>query len=99
MSVVAAKAGTHNHRPWLVRSNRPQRKIERSPGAGPCFRRGDVVIGVPAKNGYASPVPSALIEDLPLIPDNDASPAPFGAFTPNAAQAAIIGLAQRTRLK
>jgi len=34
-----------------------------------------------------------------LIPDNDASPAPFGAFAPNAAQAAVIRLAQRTRLK
>jgi FkbM family methyltransferase len=34
-----------------------------------------------------------------LIPDNDASPAPYGAFAPNAAQAAIIGLAQRSRLK
>jgi FkbM family methyltransferase len=35
----------------------------------------------------------------PLTPDNDASPAPYGAFAPNAAQAAIIGLAQRSRLK
>src|SRR3984893_17845656 len=34
-----------------------------------------------------------------LIPDNDPSPAPFGAFAPNAAQAAIISLAQRSRLK
>jgi FkbM family methyltransferase len=34
-----------------------------------------------------------------LKPDNDPSPAPFGAFAPNAAQAAIISLAQRTRLK
>ena len=34
-----------------------------------------------------------------LKPDNDPSPAPFGAFAPNAAQAAIIRLAQRTRLK
>ena len=34
-----------------------------------------------------------------LKPDNDPSPAPFGAFAPNAAQAAIIALAQRTRLK
>jgi FkbM family methyltransferase len=31
--------------------------------------------------------------------DNDPSPAPFGAFAPNAAQAAIIRLAQRSRLK
>jgi FkbM family methyltransferase len=34
-----------------------------------------------------------------LIPDNDMSPAPFGAFAPNAAQAAIISLAHRSRLK
>jgi FkbM family methyltransferase len=34
-----------------------------------------------------------------LTPDNDASPAPFGAFAPNAAQAAIIRLAHRSRLK
>ena len=34
-----------------------------------------------------------------MTPDNDPSPAPFGAFAPNAAQAAIIALAQRSRLK
>ncbi|MDE2375650.1 FkbM family methyltransferase [Bradyrhizobium sp.] len=34
-----------------------------------------------------------------MTPDNDASPAPFGALAPNAAQAAIIRLARRTRLK
>jgi FkbM family methyltransferase len=34
-----------------------------------------------------------------LTPDNDSSPAPFGALAPNAAQAAIIRLAQRSRLK
>ena len=34
-----------------------------------------------------------------MTPDNDASPAPFGAFAPNAAQAAIIRLAHRSRLK
>jgi len=34
-----------------------------------------------------------------LTPDNDASPAPFGAFAPNTAQAAIIALAHRSRLK
>jgi FkbM family methyltransferase len=38
-------------------------------------------------------------KDSALIPDNDPSPAPFGAFAPNAAQAAIIHLAQRSRLK
>jgi FkbM family methyltransferase len=36
---------------------------------------------------------------LTPTPDNDASPAPFGAFAPNAAQAAIIALAHRSRLK
>jgi FkbM family methyltransferase len=34
-----------------------------------------------------------------VTPDNDPSPAPFGAFAPNAAQAAIIRLAHRSRLK
>src|SRR3979409_2367519 len=34
-----------------------------------------------------------------LTPANDPAPAPFGAFAPNAAQAAIIRLAQRSRLK
>jgi FkbM family methyltransferase len=34
-----------------------------------------------------------------VTPDNDPSAAPFGTFAPNAAQAAIIRLAQRTRLK
>ena len=38
-------------------------------------------------------------EDESLTPDNDPSPAPFGAFAPNAAQAAVISLAHRTRLK
>jgi hypothetical protein len=38
-------------------------------------------------------------EDLWFAPDNDPSPAPFGAFAPNAAQAAIISLAHRSRLK
>ena len=45
----------------------------------------------------APPVP--LSEDISLTPDNDASPAPFGAFAPNAAQGAIIAAAHRTRLK
>jgi len=41
-----------------------------------------------------------LTEDaFPLPPDNDASPAPYGVFAPNPAQAAIIHLAQRSRLK
>jgi len=34
-----------------------------------------------------------------LTSDNDSSPAPFGAFAPNAAQAAIIRLAHRSGLK
>jgi len=34
-----------------------------------------------------------------LTPDNDPSLAPFGAFAPNAAQATIISLAHRSRLK
>jgi len=33
------------------------------------------------------------------MPDNDASPAPFGVFAPNAAQAAIVSLAHRSGLK
>jgi FkbM family methyltransferase len=40
-----------------------------------------------------------LCEDAGLIPNNDPSPAPFGAFAPTSAQAAIITLAQRTKLK
>src|SRR3954451_4815996 len=34
-----------------------------------------------------------------MKPDNDPTPAPFGAFAPTAAQAAIIDLAHRTKLK
>jgi FkbM family methyltransferase len=34
-----------------------------------------------------------------IAPDNDPSPPPFGAFAPTAAQAAIISLARRSRLK
>ena len=34
-----------------------------------------------------------------MTPDNDTSPAPFGTFAPTPAQAAIIALAQRSRLK
>src|SRR4051812_31230527 len=40
-----------------------------------------------------------LTEDHRLTPDNDPAPAPFGAFAPNAAQAAIISMAHRSRLK
>ena len=34
-----------------------------------------------------------------MTPDNDPSPAPFGALAPNAAQAAIISIAHHSRLK
>ena len=40
-----------------------------------------------------------LTEDHRLTPDNDPAPAPFGAFAPNAAQAAIISMAHHSRLK
>ena len=40
-----------------------------------------------------------FFEDRCLTPDNNSTPAPFGTFAPNAAQAAIISLAHRTRLK
>jgi FkbM family methyltransferase len=40
-----------------------------------------------------------LTEDRSLTPDNDPTPAPFGAFAPNAAQAAIISMAHGSRLK
>jgi FkbM family methyltransferase len=53
---------------------------------------------VALKTGYAMRRCPDL-EDICLTPDNDASPAPFGAFAPNAAQAAIIHLAQRSGLK
>src|SRR5215212_8235345 len=53
-------------------------------------------VGAFPKTGYAC---AAFLEDDRLKPDNDPSPAPFGAFAPNAAQAAIISLAHRTRLK
>src|SRR5690348_17273494 len=48
------------------------------------------------KTGYAC---AAFTEDCRLIPDNDPSPAPFGVFAPNTAQAAIIALAHRSGLK
>jgi FkbM family methyltransferase len=49
-----------------------------------------------SKTGYGS---AALPEVLHVTPDNDASPAPFGALAPNPAQAAIIALTQRSGLK
>jgi len=41
----------------------------------------------------------SCFKDGRLTPDNDPSPAPFGAFAPTTAQAAIISLAHRSRLK
>ena len=41
----------------------------------------------------------SFTEDACLTPDNDSSPAPFGAFAPTPAQTAIISLAHRSRLK
>ncbi|MEA2863303.1 MAG: hypothetical protein QOC84_1259, partial [Bradyrhizobium sp.] len=66
---------------------------------GSCFRRSDDAVGVVSKTGYACAASAAGIGDIRLLPDNDTSPAPFGAFAPNAAQAAIISLARRSRLK
>jgi len=48
---------------------------------------------------HAASSAKTSFEDIGLTPDNDASPAPFGAFAPNAAQGAIITAAHRTRLK
>ena len=42
---------------------------------------------------------AALPRVFELIPDNDPSPAPFGAFAPTTSQAAVIRLAHRSRLK
>jgi FkbM family methyltransferase len=61
-----------------------------------CALGRDDEVGVLTKTRYAC---AAFTEDACLIPDNDSTPAPFGAFAPNAAQAAIIALAQRSRLK
>src|SRR5712672_1530484 len=63
---------------------------------GTCFRRDDAMIGVFDKSRYAC---AAFSGEPRLKPDNDPSPAPYGAFAPNAAQAAIISLAHRSRLK
>jgi len=41
----------------------------------------------------------AILEDNSLKPDNDPSPAPFGAFAPTAAQAAVINRAHGSWLK
>jgi FkbM family methyltransferase len=52
-----------------------------------------------AKLAITCAASAAVTEDVRLIPDDDSSPAPFGAFAPNAAQQAVISLAQRSRLK
>jgi FkbM family methyltransferase len=52
---------------------------------------------------HAPPCPDAFknscFKDNCVISGNDPSPAPFGAFAPNAAQAVIISLAHHSRLK
>src|SRR6202140_4136767 len=55
---------------------------------------------MPLESSLKSAMPApALTQDTRVTPDNDSSPPPFGAFAPNAAQRAIISLAQRSRLK
>jgi len=54
---------------------------------------------LPLKLAITCAASAAVSEDVRLAPDNDSSPAPFGAFVPNAAQHAIISLAHRSRLK
>ena len=61
-------------------------------GAMDCF----AALAMTKKSNYAC---AASAEDHRLTADNDPIPAPFGAFAPNAAQAAIIRLAHRSRLK
>jgi len=63
---------------------------------GPCVRRGDDMLEPRRKPAMHAPL---SIEDDRLKPDNDPTPVPFGALAPNAAQAAIIALAHRSRLK
>jgi FkbM family methyltransferase len=48
------------------------------------------------KTGYAS---LAAHEDTTVTPDNDSSPAPFGAFAPTAAQVMLLRLAHSSGLK
>jgi len=63
---------------------------------GPGLRRDDRGFGAPPKTGYAF---LASHEDARLPPDNDPSPAPYGAFAPTAAQGALIRLAHASALK
>jgi FkbM family methyltransferase len=55
-------------------------------------------LALPAKPAMHAPLPRCS-EDEGLTPNNDPSPAPFGAFAPTAAQAMVISLAHRTGLK
>ena len=57
-----------------------------------------LLVGVMGKTGYACAVYAAS-RGFRLVPDDNPLPAPFGALAPNAAQAVVISLAQRTRLK
>ena len=61
------------------------------------------MVGVFPKTRYACAAFAAAaqesMKDACLTSDNDPKPAPFGAFAPNAAQAAIIAVAHRSRLK
>jgi FkbM family methyltransferase len=61
-------------------------------------RHDECGVGVAHKLGYASAALQRTTRTY-LTPANDPSPAPFGAFAPNAVQQAIISLAHRSRLK
>src|ERR1700676_3321875 len=75
---------------------------------GPGVRRDDDDIGVALKTGYACAASAKLFHEgvfrTPtlqpgLAPATDPPSPPFGAFAPTSAQAAVIALAQRSRLK
>src|SRR4030095_15170833 len=64
--------------------------------------RPDIAALIPVTDCFTAAKPAMhapLTEDDRLTPDNDPPPAPFGAFAPNAAQAAIISMAHGSRLK
>src|SRR3569832_1665511 len=77
-------------------------KAGREAPAQPLARKNSVVpelsrtLESPAKPAMHAP---PATRTACLTPDNVPSSAPFGAFAPNAAQAAIISLAQRSGLK
>src|SRR5439155_27308439 len=58
-----------------------------SRGVGVPAFAGTKEVGAAHKTSYAC---AAFFEESRLKPDNDPSPAPFGAFAPNAAQATIL---------